>query len=111
MICRIAMDIILDLELEPQVAQEHPPTFFEASAQLLYVLIHQRFLTSRGGLATMAERYEVKDFGVCPRVGCGGAGVLPYGQSCIPGEDTVKLYCPRCDDLYYSREVGLFFCC
>ena len=53
----------------------------------------------------MAERYESQDFGLCPRVGCGGGAVVPCGRSCNPGEESIKLYCPRCDDVYHPREV------
>lgn len=98
-----ALDLILDLE--PDQPLKHPQSFYEPSAHLLYGLIHQRYITSRGGLASMAERYESQDFGLCPRVGCGGGAVVPCGRSCNPGEESMKLYCPRCDDVYHPREV------
>jgi len=87
----------------------------DASAELLYGLIHQRFITSRPGIQQMMEKYESGHFGTCPRVFCRGAKVLPVGVSDIPGQDTVKLFCPACLDVYsppnsrFHRIDGAFF--
>ncbi|KAL4809166.1 casein kinase II regulatory subunit-domain-containing protein [Aspergillus unguis] len=72
----------------------------ESSAELLYGLIHQRYITSRPGIQQMLEKYELQHFGVCPRVYCNGSKVLPVGRSDTPGQETVKLFCPSCQDLY-----------
>lgn len=72
----------------------------ESSAELLYGLIHQRYITSRPGIQQMLEKYEMQHFGVCPRVNCNGCKVLPVGRSDTPGQETVKLFCPGCQDLY-----------
>jgi len=72
----------------------------ETSAELLYGLIHQRYITSRAGMGQMHEKYELGHFGVCPRILCQGCKVLPVGCSDSPGEDTVKLFCPSCFDIY-----------
>jgi casein kinase II subunit beta len=72
----------------------------ESSAELLYGLIHQRYITSRPGIQQMLEKYEMQHFGVCPRVNCGGCKVLPVGRSDTPGQETVKLFCPGCMDIY-----------
>ncbi|KAI7578402.1 Casein kinase II subunit [Hortaea werneckii] len=82
---------------------------------MLYGLIHQRFITSRPGIQQMAEKYELGHFGHCPRVHCGGAKVLPVGCSDIPGQETVKLFCPSCLDVYnppnsrFQAVDGAFF--
>lgn len=87
----------------------------ESSAEMLYGLIHQRFITSRQGIQQMAEKYEMGHFGHCPRVFCGGARVLPVGCSDIPGQETVKLFCPACLDVYtppnsrFQSVDGAFF--
>lgn len=87
----------------------------ETSAELLYGLIHQRYITSRQGIQQMLEKYERQDFGVCPRVFCNGCRVLPVGRTDTPGLDTVKLYCPSCLDLYtppnsrFQAVDGAFF--
>ncbi|KAJ5501621.1 hypothetical protein LT330_000861 [Penicillium expansum] len=72
----------------------------ESSAELLYGLIHQRYITSRPGIQQMLEKYEMQHFGTCPRVNCNGCKVLPVGRSDTPGHETVKLFCPGCMDIY-----------
>lgn len=87
----------------------------ESSAELLYGLIHQRYITSRPGIQQMAEKYDLQHFGQCPRVFCNGAKVLPVGISDTPGQDTVKLFCPSCLDVYtppnsrFQSVDGAFF--
>jgi len=72
----------------------------ESSAELLYGLIHQRFITSRQGIQMMYDKYLANHFGFCPRVYCTQARVLPCGYSDTPGVETVKLFCPSCCDIY-----------
>lgn len=87
----------------------------ESSAEMLYGLIHQRFVCSRAGIQQMLEKYELAHFGCCPRTFCEGAHTLPVGLSDIPGEDTVKLFCPSCLDVYsppnsrFQNVDGAFF--
>jgi casein kinase II subunit beta len=75
-------------------------SMIETSAELLYGLVHQRFITSRGGIQVMYEKYLLNHFGFCPRVNCNSARVLPCGYSDTPGTETVKLFCPSCCDIY-----------
>lgn len=90
-------------------------SMIESSAELLYGLIHQRYITSRPGIQQMAEKYDAQHFGVCPRVFCNSAKVLPVGCHDIPGADTVKLFCPSCLDIYippnsrFQAVDGAFF--
>ncbi|KAK4217200.1 casein kinase II subunit beta-1 [Rhypophila decipiens] len=87
----------------------------ESSAEMLYGLIHQRFICSRAGIQQMSEKYESNHFGVCPRTNCNQTRTLPVGLSDIPGEDTVKLFCPSCLDVYvppnsrFQTVDGAFF--
>jgi casein kinase II subunit beta len=87
----------------------------ESSAELLYGLIHQRYITSRPGIQQMLEKYELQHFGHCPRVLCHGTKVLPVGRTDSPGQDTVKLFCPSCLDIYtppnsrFQQIDGAFF--
>ncbi|MCJ1273571.1 casein kinase 2 regulatory subunit [Puttea exsequens] len=87
----------------------------ESSAELLYGLIHQRYITSRPGIQQMADKYELQHFGCCPRVFCNQARVLPVGCNDIPGQETVKLFCPSCLDVYtppnsrFQSVDGAFF--
>ena len=63
----------------------------------------------------MSEKYELGHFGVCPRTNCNQTRTLPVGLSDIPGEDTVKLFCPSCLDVYvppnsrFQTVDGAFF--
>ena len=87
----------------------------ESSAELLYGLIHARYITSRPGIQQMMEKYELSHFGFCPRVYCAGARVLPVGLTDTPGQQTVKLFCPSCLDVYtppnsrFQAVDGAFF--
>lgn len=90
-------------------------SIIESSAEMLYGLIHQRFICSRAGIQQMSEKYELTHFGVCPRTFCDGVRTLPVGTSDVPGEDTVKLFCPSCLDIYvppnsrFQTVDGAFF--
>lgn len=87
----------------------------ESSAELLYGLIHQRYICSRAGIQQMSEKYELAHFGNCPRTNCNQTRTLPVGLSDISGEDTVKLFCPSCCDVYvppnsrFQTVDGAFF--
>jgi hypothetical protein len=41
--------------------------------------------------------------GRCPRVYCQGQALIPVGLSDLPRLHTVKLYCPRCRDIYFPK--------
>lgn len=90
-------------------------SIIESSAEMLYGLIHQRFICSRAGIQQMSEKYELTHFGTCPRTFCEGTRTLPVGLSDVPGEDTVKLFCPSCLDVYvppnsrFQTVDGAFF--
>ncbi|WLF77445.1 casein kinase 2 regulatory subunit [Lodderomyces elongisporus] len=70
------------------------------SAELLYGLIHARYIVSKQGLTAMASKFEKNDFGSCPRYFCDGMHLIPVGSTDIPGQETVRLYCPCCNDIY-----------
>lgn len=93
----------------------------ESSAELLYGLIHQRYILTRQGLQQMVRllasdssrrshtdavavaqyaKFEASHFGTCPRVYCAQCKLVPCGRSDLPGVDTVKLFCPSCLDMY-----------
>ncbi|KAI8877471.1 casein kinase II subunit beta [Backusella circina FSU 941] len=98
---RETLEIILDLEPEDAMYNRVPDlSLLEPSAEMLYGLIHQRFILTRQGMQQMLEKYKAGDFGVCPRVYCNGSHMLPFGQRDTPKQSSVQLYCPNCKDLY-----------
>lgn len=109
-----ALDVILDLEPETIVQQTDIP-LIEHAAELLYGLIHARFILTKQGLHSMAEKYEENCFGSCPRYYCDGMHLIPIGRFDSPGIETVRLYCPNCNDIYlpsssrYLNIDGAFF--
>jgi len=97
-----ALDMILDAETDEALTEEQQESI-ESAAEMLFGLIHARYILTNRGLSAMVEKYNAMDFGRCPRVYCQGQAVLPVGQSDIPRMNTVKLFCPRCEDIYYPK--------
>jgi casein kinase II subunit beta len=80
----------------------------------LYGLIHARYITTPEGLAIMRERFLASRFGVCPRVMCEKQNCLPIGISEDVKIARVKIYCPRCKDIFSPKKKsadadGAFF--
>ncbi|KAK8630377.1 hypothetical protein V6N13_079174 [Hibiscus sabdariffa] len=99
-----ALDLILDIESSHgDMFTEEQNEMVESAAEMLYGLIHVRYILTTKGMSAMLEKYKNYDFGRCPRVCCTGQPCLPVGQSDIPRLSTVKIYCPKCEDVYYPR--------
>ena len=49
------------------------------------------------------DKYKKGEFGKCPRFNCATQHLLPSGMSDTPGTQFVKLYCPKCEDLYNPK--------
>lgn len=98
------LDTILDREFETEYGFNQMETDPETSAQL-YGLIHARYIISARGIEDMCVKYQRGDFGFCPRIYCDGQLMLPVGLTDRFGESHVKVYCPRCRDVYqpYDR--------
>lgn len=88
-----ALEMILDVEPQEDSLKIPDVSIVESSAELLYGLIHQRYILTRQGLQQMVEKFERGHFGFCPRVFCHSHPVLPCGRSDLPGLDTVKVCC------------------
>ncbi|KAG6593765.1 putative casein kinase II subunit beta-4 isoform X1 [Cucurbita moschata] len=99
-----ALDLILDVESSHgDMFTEEQNELVESAAEMLYGLIHVRYILTGKGISAMLEKFKNYDFGRCPRVYCCGQPCLPVGQSDIPRSSTVKIYCPKCEDIYYPR--------
>jgi len=96
-----ALDMILDAETDDLT--EEQTEIVESAAEMLYGLIHARFIITTRGLQQMLDKYNNVQFDRCPRVFCQGQPVLPVGQSDIPRTNTVKMFCPKCQDIFYPK--------
>ncbi|KAG7194509.1 casein kinase 2 regulatory subunit [Scheffersomyces spartinae] len=87
----------------------------DSSAELLYGLIHARYIVTKAGLTEMAGKFERNEFGSCPRYYCDSMHLIPVGPLDISGQETVRLYCPCCNDTYVPQSLrflnidGAFF--
>jgi casein kinase II subunit beta len=110
---QMALDLITDC-LEEEIEQNQWDELNNI-AKHLYGLIHARFVLTNKGTAMMADKMRRKEFGTCPRVFCEDQPVLPVGLTDLVGQKGVKVYCPRCEDVYHppskklSTVDGAFF--
>jgi len=74
-------------------------------ARQLYGLLHTRWITQVAGLAQMRRKHRKGVFGVCPRFNCHKQKLLPMGTTTKPGHHSVKLFCPKCRDIYVGPQA------
>ena len=100
-----ALDLILSASCpdEEEMKQESYLELYQEAADL-YGLIHARFIISQAGMEVMREKYVAGGFGTCPRIMCEKQNVLPVGISEELRTSRVKLYCPRCQDIYIPKK-------
>lgn len=98
----LALDLILDVE-PSDVLSDDQQEAVENDAENLFGLIHARYILTSRGLQQMCEKYRQAHFGRCPRVLCRGFPVLPAGVSDVANEESVKLYCCKCEELYECK--------
>jgi len=69
----------------------------------LYGLIHARYIVSPRGLQVMREKYLKGTFGTCARVLCDRQHVLPIGTSEELRSAQVKIFCPKCEQVFSPK--------
>ena len=90
-----ALDLILDVETR-EVLTEQQRELIESAAEMLYGLIHARYIITSRGMLSMLEKYKQGHFGRCPRYLCNNQACLPAGTSDVFRTATVKIFCPKC---------------
>jgi casein kinase II subunit beta len=63
-------------------------------------MIHHKYIRTSEGMAKMFRKYNDGVFGTCPRALCDGAKCLPVGMSDKLRGSRVKMFCPKCDEVY-----------
>lgn len=91
-----ALDTILDVERGHSTLSEQQQELVESAAEMLYGLIHARYILTQRGMTLMLEKYKQNHFGRCPRFMCANTPCLPVGTSDIFRTATVKIFCPKC---------------
>lgn len=101
-----ALDMVLDVEMPMEDSlTEEQQEIVESAAEMLYGLIHARYIVTNRGMHAMYEKYRGAAFGRCPRVFCQGQPVLPVGLSDLPRNYTVNVFCPRCHGLFFPKST------
>ena len=79
--------------------------FFQKNASCFFIFIKNRYILTVKGLQKMYEKFMNADFGRCPRLACQGQHVLPIGITDNLRTCPVNVYCPRCQEAYYTRST------
>lgn len=99
-----ALDMILDVEMAIEESlTEEQQELVESAAEMLYGLIHARYIITNRGLQAMYEKFTTASFGRCPRAFCSGQPALPVGRSDMPRNYSVHVFCPSCRDIFTPR--------
>lgn len=102
-----ALEMILDPDCpEEEDLQDRDYSEVYKEAILLYGIVHARFATSPRGLSLLKEKFLAGEFGTCPRSLCRGQKCLPIGLYDKPGRLPVKVYCPKCEQVYAPTLFG-----
>lgn len=97
----------LDLILDRIGPDDSDDSHLTQSACTLYGLIHARYIITAHGLDAMYNKYAAKEFGTCPLIQCGCQPVLPVGLRDEMGTDTVKVFCPKCQNIFHPPPIRI----
>ena len=100
-----ALDFILDVDVPTDTLTDDQQEIVESAAEILYGLIHARYILTARGMQRMFDKFQENEFGRCPRVYCSGQSCLPTGMSDQMRNYPVNIYCPKCQELYYPRSA------
>ncbi|KAI5169618.1 casein kinase II subunit beta [Pancytospora epiphaga] len=70
---------------------------------VVYYLIHQRYIYTKGGLSSIIEKVLNREYGKCHRIGCCEIPLIPIGLSNEPRKAGTKAYCYNCNNIYEPR--------
>lgn len=102
-----ALSIILDEDEQDNVPEEDQ-AMIETACQMLYGLIHARFILTTRGIQTLYERYISGAYGLCWNEACCSEKkyVLPIGSDVV-GQGGTNVFCPSCGECYVPRNAKL----
>lgn len=69
----------------------------------LYGSAHSRFILTQKGMQIMKTKYLAGHFGKCARIECQNSPVLPVGLYDELNMSRVKVFCPKCEDIFVPR--------
>ena len=102
-----ALSIILDEDDQDQTGDEDP-AMLETACQMLYGLIHARFLQTTRGIQALYEKYNAAAYGLCWNEACQAEkrAVLPIGADVV-GSSGTNVFCPSCGEWYVPKNAKL----
>jgi len=102
-----ALSIILDEDEQDQFNEEDGP-MLEGATQMLYGLIHARFLQTNRGIQALYDKYSTGIYGICWNEACEKEKryVIPVGSDVV-GQSSVSVFCPSCGECYTPRAPKL----
>ena len=80
----------------------------ETATQMLYGLVHARFLQTNRGIQALYDKYIAGIYGLCWNETCESEKkyVLPIGSDVL-GQSAANVYCPSCGECYIPRNPKL----
>ena len=95
------------LPIHADMKKESEAIIVEKQAEMLYGLLHARYLMTKEGAAKMMEKWKTGAFPSCPRYLCHQTSCIPYGVSAEMNEHPVKMFCPCCSDVYNVKDIEM----